>query len=112
MSFRMFACAACGKIMRGKRSQAITCSDACRVRFHRHPELRASLETASRALGLSVACLLERRALATAHPDLAERIDAGEISIGAVRVEAERRMLRRMVSQFAANQRMRNLGDR
>lgn len=73
MTLRMFTCAACGKVTRGKRRHAITCGAACRVRLHRNPELRARLESDGRLTGLSVADLLEHRAFKAAHPDLAER---------------------------------------
>jgi len=89
----MFICAACGKVTRGKRRHAITCGAACRVRLHRHPELREHLASDSRLTGLSVADLLERRAFKAAYPDLAERIGANEINIEAARLEAFKRSL-------------------
>ncbi|MGH8146473.1 MAG: hypothetical protein ACREPY_09075 [Rhodanobacteraceae bacterium] len=107
LSYRIFTCAACGEIVRGKRHHAITCGAACRVRLHRQPEVRARLEADSLALGLTVAHLLERRALAAMHPDLAARVDAGEIGIDAVRAELFKRTLqdlfRRLKRRAAAN---------
>lgn len=99
MSRHVFACAACGKIVRGKRPHAITCGAACRVRLYRQPELRTRLESDSRSMGLSVAGLLERRALAALHPDLAERLESNEISIEAARSEAFHRLLRDLRSK-------------
>lgn len=50
-------------------------------------------------MGLSVAGLLERRALAALHPDLAERLESNEISIEAARSEAFHRLLRDLRSK-------------
>lgn len=97
MSFRMFTCAACGKIVRGRHAQAVTCSVACRVRLHRHPGVREQLDTECRGAGLTLPQLLERRALAIEHPDLAERIAAGDLVLEDARTKVYKRY---MVARF------------
>lgn len=95
MSPRIFACAVCGQIVRGKHAQALTCSPRCRVWWHRHPlaQLKLRLEAADRHI--SFPDFLEQRALARVHPDLAERVTTGSLTLIAARRLMLVRALRR-----------------
>lgn len=81
MITRAFACAVCGRIIRGKHTNAITCSGACRVRLCRHPEVRERLVAAAAAAHVPPAELLERKALKHAHPDLFARVETGNMAM-------------------------------
>lgn len=93
MSIRMFACAGCGRIVRGRHAHAITCSTACRVRLYRHADIRARLVEQAHAAGLPVSDLLERKAFVRLYPDLAELVRVHKISIEDARWQALRRAL-------------------
>ena len=79
MITRAFACAVCGRIVRGKRAHAVTCSASCRVWLCRHPDVRARLVDAATAAQMPPTELLERKALAREHPDLCTKVETGEM---------------------------------
>lgn len=91
---RVFACAVCGGLSDSTRAHAITCSPACRVRLHRKPEILAPLEHAADAWDVSVASILECRAIAALRPDLVEQIQAGSLTIAGSREDVHREFVR------------------
>jgi len=74
-------CLACGDLYQAHRRHSITCSSACRVWLHRHPERRRILEEACRTLEIPVSLALQVKAIERLLPDLKPRLASGELSI-------------------------------
>jgi hypothetical protein len=77
----IFACAACGGLAPSNRRDSITCSGACRVYLHRHPEVLAHLRAIATRFETSVATVLRARAIGLLRPDLSEQVSAGTVTI-------------------------------
>ena len=76
---RVFVCANCNRLDSSERRHTITCSTACRVALHRHPERLASLKATCAEHKVSVARVLQSRAVLMLRPDLGHRIQSGEL---------------------------------
>ncbi len=88
-------CAGCGRLEETTRSDAITCSPACRVFAHRSgrtDEIRRMAKSAAAPPGMIVRC----QAVLELRPDLADRMRTGEIDIDDTDVRRE------MAASFAA----------
>jgi hypothetical protein len=83
----VFVCAGCGRLNASERSDALTCSTACRVRAHRSGILKVI-----RALGgpdniPPPDVILRANAVKRLRPDLADQIVAGTRTIDDVKTE-------------------------
>ncbi len=76
----VYVCAACGCLEETSRAHTTTCSTACRVRLHRHPDLVAPTLRICEALGVGLAKVLRADAVRRLRPDLAERLLAGTLT--------------------------------
>lgn len=82
----VFECAGCKCLVDSERSDAITCSPACRVTAHRNGSAKALREYASQpSLDISPALVLQVKAADLLLPDAADRIIAGEITLDDIR---------------------------
>jgi hypothetical protein len=84
---RVFVCAACDKLSTSERSHTTTCSPACRTRLHRDPDRMRLTEAICKAYQITVASVLEARAIDILRPDLAKRVMAGELTLEQCRPE-------------------------
>ncbi len=91
---RAFVCIACDKLAESHRGHAVTCSPACRVWIHRHPERLASLRATCEALKVEPGMVQECAAAGRLRPDLSALIGAGELSVHDVRADVHREFLR------------------
>ena len=78
---RVFVCLGCDRLTSSSRAHAITCSPACRVRLHRHPEPLRQLEGICAQMDTPVPRVLDARAVMRLRPDLEPRIMAGELTL-------------------------------
>lgn len=84
----IFACAACGMLQMSSRSDALTCSPACRVKAHRTGQIKL---LKARALAGAIVdertgkprpcLLLQAQALNRLLPDLANAVMRGDLTI-------------------------------
>jgi len=81
----VFVCAACDKLAHAERAHAITCSPACRVWLHRHPERLADLKAACASLDVTPALVQEAAAINLLLPEATARIDRREVKIAELR---------------------------
>lgn len=86
MKRHVFICLGCDRLAYSTRSDAITCSTACRVRVHRTGEAKAL----RKALDGSLSRERQLEAVRLLRPDLADRIMAGKIKLDAVQDEIAR----------------------
>lgn len=82
---RVFVCAGCDRLACSDRSHAITCSPACRVRVHRHPDALRRLEALAAPVHITVMDIQDAAAVKRLRPDLSARIASGEVEIDDVR---------------------------
>jgi len=82
---RVFVCAACNCLAESSHPRALTCSGACRVRLHRHPELAEAVRQRCANLDVDLALVLEAEAVRRLRPDLAELVAAGTMPAQATR---------------------------
>ena len=66
----VFVCLGCGLLAESSRSDAYTCSPACRVRVHRHGEHKQRILNIARALDVTLAQVLHSQAIVELLPDL------------------------------------------
>jgi len=85
----VFVCAGCNLLAQSDRSDALTCSPACRVRAHRNGELKR-LRSSATALDIRPALIQRAKAVTRLQPDLEGRIRAGELSLDDVRPQMAR----------------------
>lgn len=91
----VYVCWACDDLADSGRPDAVTCSPACRVWLHRHPDHREPLEMATahaNALGaddcvIPPAMILQHKAIVRLRPDLADEIKAGKRSVDDCRAD-------------------------
>lgn len=76
----VFICAGCGLLAESRRSDAVTCSTACRVRIHRSGWSK-TLQRVAAAYRIDVAALGQAKAIERLSPDIAAEICAGSITI-------------------------------
>lgn len=84
---KCYVCVGCGLLALTQRSDTLTCSPACRVRLHRHPELIAELKADAERYDVSVASILQAAAIDRLRPDLGDEILAGRRTIADVQGE-------------------------
>jgi hypothetical protein len=72
----VFVCAACDGLADGRRDQT-TCSSACRVRLHRHPEQMQRLREDAERAHITPAMILQGAACYRLRPDLADDVLVG-----------------------------------
>lgn len=87
---RVFVCVGCDRLACSDRSHAITCSPACRVRVHRHPDALRRLEALAAPVHITVMDIQDADAVRRLRPDLGARIASGEVEIDDVRQEVWR----------------------
>ena len=73
----VFQCVGCGLLSEAERGDAVTCSTACRVRWHRNPR-RAEILASAASCDTTLATMARMGALDLLRPDLAARVMAGE----------------------------------
>jgi hypothetical protein len=76
----VYVCAGCGLLASSERSDALTCSGACRVRAHRNGELNRVREIA-RQWEITASSILQSKALSLLRPDLENEIMAGRLTL-------------------------------
>ena len=74
-------CLGCDGLFTTARADTLTCSPACRVRVHRHPEALASLRTTAKRLDITAASILRAAAIDRVRPDLVAAIRAGSLTL-------------------------------
>jgi hypothetical protein len=77
----VFVCAGCDRIALAERSDSITCSNACRVRVHRHPEVLKEMRAKCKQAQIPVALLARSEAVKRLRPDLMQPIIQGTIEL-------------------------------
>jgi len=82
-----FVCLGCDLLAQSSRSDAVTCSPACRVRAHRSGAA-AENKLLAKKIDVPIGMMGQVKAVIALRPDLAERIRGGEIEID----EAQRGM--------------------
>ena len=83
---RVFVCLGCGLLEVSERSDAVTCSPACRVRAHRNGALKRARAEA-RAARVPLGLIQQTYALVALCPHLIPGIEAGRIEIDDTREE-------------------------
>lgn len=73
----VFVCLGCGRLAESSRSDARTCSPACRVSAHRHGEHTQHILDIARSLDVTIAQVLHAQAIAELLPDLAQQYLTG-----------------------------------
>lgn len=86
-----FICLGCGLLAQSERSDAVTCSPACRVRAHRNGAA-AENRLLAKKIDVPIGMMGQVKAVITLRPDLAERIRIGEIEVDDA--ETQREMFR------------------
>ena len=76
----IFVCAGCGYLSESSRSDALTCSVACRVSAHRSGNLKRIRNIAD-SFDIAPARLLQAKAIKAVRPDLAMETLAGRLTI-------------------------------
>ena len=74
----VFCCVGCGEMNLSERSDALTCSPACRTRAHRNGELKR-LRALAEKLKISAATILQAKAVKELCPELNKQIAAGKL---------------------------------
>lgn len=77
----VYVCWGCDLLADSERSDAITCSPACRVAWHRNPRRAEILESMKKPFfeGVTPAGVARIRAVNILRPDIAKRLWAGEV---------------------------------
>jgi hypothetical protein len=83
----VFLCLGCDFLADSTRSDALTCSPACRVRVHRHPEGQARLRKDAEAFGITPASILQAAAIYVLRPDLGDAVLAGTRTLADIEPE-------------------------
>lgn len=78
---RVFVCIGCDGLACSARSHTITCSPACRVRIHRHPDELRRLEALAASTGTTVMDLQDAAAMQRLRPVLTARVASGEVEM-------------------------------
>ena len=82
----VYVCAGCGLFFPPGRSDALTCSGACRVKAHRNGALRCLRQLAASA-DVPPGMLLQARAIERLCPHLVPEVMSGRIKIEDTRAE-------------------------
>lgn len=84
----VFECAGCKCLVDSERSDAITCSPACRVTAHRNGYAKALRELAKQSwLDVPPAMILQTKAACLLLPDAENRLKSGEVRLDYLRGE-------------------------
>ena len=87
----VFVCLGCDLLSESSRADATTCSPACRVRVHRHPELRDSMaegaRQASKSSGhkITLASIMQTEAARRLCPEFVPALRAGDLRVEDIR---------------------------
>ena len=82
---RVFVCVGCDLLACSERSHAVTCSPACRVRVHRHPDELRRVEALATSMHITVMDIQDAVAMQRLRPDLTARVTSGEVEMDDVR---------------------------
>lgn len=85
----IFVCAGCGCLDESERSDALTCSNACRVKAHRSGNLKR-LRAAAKELEVSPAAIQQSKAAASLVLDAYDRIMSRRDTLDTMRDEVAR----------------------
>jgi hypothetical protein len=85
----VFVCVGCDCLDQGRKDQT-TCSAACRVRVHRHPERMQELRTYAEQTNITVAGIQQATAIDRLRPDLADQIMARTLTTAGAQAEMDR----------------------
>jgi hypothetical protein len=96
----VFVCAGCDGLSTSERSDALTCSGACRVRAHRNSQLKVTREQA-RSIRVPPALLQQCAAIERLRPDLAQEIAAGRLDAEDTRADVYRAYLENLEKLIA-----------
>ena len=83
----IICCAICGCLHETGRRDALTCSNKCRVRSHRHPETLNKLRKQCETFDVEPFMVLQAQALHQLRPDLVPRVMSGEAELDDLRLE-------------------------
>ncbi len=72
----VFVCVGCGLLAESERSDAVTCSTACRVKAHRSGELKRLREVAD-AMDITVSLIQQSAAIKELAPDMHNELLSG-----------------------------------
>ncbi len=97
----VFVCAGCGLLACSERSDAITCSTACRVKAHRGTWLK-EVKALAKALHIQPADILHSKAIVRLRPDFEELVRDGKLTIEGAMPEVYREFIKAV---FAAVER-------
>lgn len=98
----IICCAACGALHEVARRDALTCSVACRVWLHRHPDHLAELRALAGSARIEVFDIIEAKAIRELRPDLADRMVSGELVVSDVREDVARAFIARVFEAVEA----------
>jgi hypothetical protein len=76
----IFKCAGCGCLVDSDRSDALTCSTACRVRAHRNGKIKRLREIAE-MMDIPPGIIVQCQAITGLRPDLDDAIRDGKLTI-------------------------------
>lgn len=82
----VFVCAGCGCLVDSERSDAITCSTACRVRAHRNGLIK-TLRAQCKAWQVRPSMVMQGRAIAELLPEAEKHIMSGEVTFDDLRAD-------------------------
>jgi hypothetical protein len=85
----VYVCLGCDCLDQGRKDQT-TCSAACRVRVHRHPEQMQRLRAVAVQMDITVALIQQAAAIRRLRPDLADPLRAGTLTIAGAQPEMHR----------------------
>ncbi len=78
----VFVCVGCDLLADSSRSDAITCSTACRVRYHRNRNgRRDTLQAIAQVWDASVAGIAQANAISRLSPEVCEAVSAGRLTV-------------------------------
>lgn len=104
----VFQCLGCGMLASSGRSDALTCSGACRVRAHRRGAYKAAAKGAVFIMAggtperRAVALMQQGHALIQLCPEYMDDVMAGKIEFDEIQPEAYRRYIRLVFDAVAA----------
>jgi hypothetical protein len=83
----IISCAACDRLHKVSRRDALTCSIRCRVWLKRHPDKLQFLREICRKLEVTLFLMLQAKARLALRPELEARICSGEVTLEDVQHE-------------------------
>ena len=92
----IICCAICGCLHETGRRDALTCSNKCRVRSHRHPETLNKLRKQCKTSHVEPFMALQAQAIHKLRPDLVPRIMSGDGTLDDVQPEVAQALWKRV----------------